>query len=128
MRTSKPLLFAAAALMANSLAGSAAAQSHVDEVIVQGYGLNGASRISRTVAFDDLDLTSLEGRAVLSARIRATADDLCRGLGEDPGARSPILGSCRDDAMRIARTQMRVAVEDAYDRANLAYLDPRLTQ
>lgn len=129
MRASKPLLFtAAAALMAAGFAaGPAAAQSSVDEVVVQGYTADGPSRISRAVQFDDLDLTTIEGRQILSMRIRDTADDLCRTLGEDPGARSPILGSCRDDALRSARTQMRIAIDTAYADRNMAYLDPSLT-
>lgn len=122
------LITAAAALTAAGLgaAAPASAQSYVDELVVEGYGPDGPDRMSRAVAYDDLDLTTLEGREVLRLRIRDTAGDICRALREDPDARSPLIDSCRNDAIKSARMQVRAAIDRAYANATYAYLDPEL--
>jgi UrcA family protein len=125
----KYALIAAAASLAGLAAVPAAhAQDpgpYVDELVVEGYvGPDGPNRLSQTVAYGDLDLTTMEGREMLRLRIRDTAGDLCRAMREDPDARSPLLASCRDDAIRSARNQVRAAVDRAYANASYAYLDP----
>jgi UrcA family protein len=126
MRASKiAILAAAAALFAG--APTAVAQTYVDEVTVEPpFGPDGPRRLSRAVPIDDLDLTTPEGRHVLNMRVHAAAGDLCRALREDPDAWSPLTRSCREDAKRSARSQMRMAIDQAYARASVAYLDPAL--
>jgi len=98
--------------------------TYVDEVVVPGrYGPDGPTTLSRAVSYRDLDLTTYEGRQVLKMRIRDTARDLCRELGEGRGNGGPLLGrSCEDDAVRGARTQMRFAVNRAHARTYYAAL------
>ena len=117
------------------LATPAAAQSvydpytgtYVAEVVVPGryyrnYRGERPVRLSRIVSYRDLDLATLDGRQVLKMRIRATARDICRELGEGPGNGGPLLRSCEDDAVRSARTQVRHAVARAHARTYYASL------
>jgi len=116
----KPLV-AASALAA--LALPAAAQQayvvadgpYVDEVIVSPlpYRSN-LTRLSQRVSYADLDLTTLSGQEVLRLRIKDTARNICRNLGEGPGNGGPLLMSCEDQAIRDARPQVRRAVRYAF--------------
>jgi UrcA family protein len=124
------LAFAAATAAA---AGPAAAQyaygtpaygAYVDELVVVGpsdrYDRDGRpTRLSQAVSFRDLDLAVPEDRRILNLRIRDTARDLCRALGES-GSGSVITPSCVDRAVRDARPQVRVAVNQAYARSEYA--------
>ena len=138
MRTLMPTACAALALGATVALSAVPAQAqyayetpayvsatYVDEVVVPGrYGRDGPNTLSRAVSYRDLDLTTYGGRQVLKMRIRDTARDLCRELGEGPGNGGPLLGrSCVDDAVRGARSQMRVAVNRAFARTYYAALD-----
>ena len=124
---------AALALAAAATASSAGAQvyadegaPYVDEVIITGpVGPDGyPTRLSRTVSLSDLDLATREDQTLPRVRIRDTARDLCRALGEDASGPSPLLGpSCETRAVRNARPQVRLAIEQAYDRARYASLD-----
>ena len=120
-------LITAAALMAGLAAAPAVqAQTYVDEVIVEGpYGREGPRSLSRVVSFADLDLTTPEGREVLRLRVHETAGDLCRTLQEEPDAPSALVPSCRRQAIRDARHQVKRAIDRAYQAATYAYLDPR---
>ena len=123
-----PYLKLAAAVLAAGVAAAplaAQSQSYVDEVVVAPrYGPDGPRSLSQAVPVDDLDLTSRAGREIMRLRVHQTAGDLCRALKEDPDAWSPLTRSCREDAKRSARTQMRMAVDQAYARADAyAYLD-----
>jgi UrcA family protein len=69
----------------------------------------------------DLDLTTGYGQQIMKHRVRATARDVCRELGEGPNNGSPIVPSCDDEAYRSARTQMRVAVNRAFESRAYAY-------
>jgi len=125
----RPACAALALCAAGALAGPAQAQyardvyvddTYVDEIVVPGrYGPDGPTTLSRAVSHRDLDLRTYEGQRVLRMRIRDTARDLCRLLGEGPGNGGPLLlgRSCEDDAVRGARRQMRVAVNRAHARA-----------
>jgi len=101
------------------------ASSTVDEVVVPGrrLGPDGPNSLSRAVSLRDLDLTTAAGRDVMNMRIRATARDLCRALGEDRSAGDALGASCEDQAVRSARTQAKFAVNVAYENAayNHAY-------
>ena len=116
----------AGAAIALALAPTAAAAqavyddgTYVDEVVVTPYYYrNGPDRLSRVVSIRDLDLTTPSGREVMRLRIRDTARDLCRALGESPGSRS-----CEDQAIRDARPQARLAVNQAFANRSYAYLD-----
>jgi UrcA family protein len=97
---------------------------YVDELVVTGpVGRNGPTRLSQAVDIRDLDLATHQDRQVLKWRIRDTARYLCRALGENPGAASPIAPSCVDQAIRDARPQVRLATNQAYARAYYASLD-----
>ena len=125
---------AALALGAAATAAPAAAQyaydnysgAYVDEVVVPGtryrYRGDGPATLSRVVSYRDLDLTTYDGQQVLKMRVRATARDICRELGEGRGNGGPLLRSCEDDAVRSARGQMRFAVARAQSRSYYASL------
>lgn len=126
---------AALALGAAAAAAPAAAQynysaydygsnaASVDEMIVAGRSRHdGPNTLSRPVSFADLDLTTYAGREVLRLRVRETARDVCRELGEGPGNGGPLLRSCEEDAVRSARGQMRVAIARAESRSAYASL------
>jgi UrcA family protein len=124
---------AALALGTAATAAPAAAQytydnysgAYVDEVVVPGryrYRGDGPATLSRVVSYRDLNLASYDGQQVLKMRIRATARDICRELGEGRGNGGPLLRSCVDDAVRSARGQMRFAIARAQSRSYYASL------
>ena len=99
---------------------------YVDELVVIGpVGPEGPRRLSQAVSLRDLDLTTREDREVLRIRIRDTARDLCRALGEDSSGPSQLIPSCRDQAVRDARPQVRLAIDQAYAGARYAALEAR---
>jgi UrcA family protein len=121
-----------AGLAAASAALPAAAQGYYDdtptvaEVVItpQHYGPDGRpDRMSRVVSLRDLDLTTLEGRRIMRLRVRDTARDICRALGES-SAGGPLTPSCVDQAVRDAQPQMRTAVNTAYRTQTYALLEP----
>lgn len=96
---------------------------YVDELVVTGpVNRDGPARLSQAISIRDLDLTTREGQAVLKWRIRDTARELCRALGESSAA-SPIAPSCVDQAIRDARPQVRFATNQAYARNAYARQD-----
>ena len=102
------------------------ATSYVEELIVTGpVRRDGPARLSQAVSYRDLDLRTRAGKDVLKWRIRDTARELCRALGEGPGDSSAIGGSCVDNAVSNARPQVRFAVARAWDRTYYASLDDR---
>lgn len=109
-------------LAALGLAGAAvpaAAQTVLPEVTVTGqWGPYGAPRyLSAPVSYADLDLTTAWGRHELDRRIHATAEDLCRQLGEQPKAViPPVMQSCEQQAVNSAREQQRIAYAEARPR------------
>lgn len=133
MRAHTLTAIAALTLGAAAAATPAAAQytydnysgAYVEEVVVPGtYRYRGArpNTLSRRVSYRDLDLATYDGQQVLKMRIRATARDICRDLGEGRGSGGPLLRSCEDDAVRSARGQMRTAVARAHARSYYAAL------
>jgi UrcA family protein len=120
-------LGAAAALAtpaAAQYAYSTPGETYVGEVVVPGrYSPNGRTTLSRVVSYRDLDLTTYAGQRELKLRIRDTARDICRELGEGRGNGGPLLGrSCEEDAVLGARGQMRFAVARAQARSYYASL------
>jgi UrcA family protein len=98
--------------------------SYVDEVVVTPlYRDRDRNRISRIVSIRDLDLTTLAGREVLRVRIRDTAREICRELGEDRFTGSMLTSSCVDQAIRDTRPQVRLAQRQAWNNRTYAYLD-----
>jgi len=131
---SRPLTAALALAAAASFASAASAQTYgepaylpdpapyvpaayVDELVIPApLGPDGrASRLSRAVSFSDLDLLVPADRALLRVRIRDTARELCRELGEE-GSGPGIVPSCQEQAIRDARPQVRAAIDTAYAR------------
>lgn len=95
----------------------------VDEMVVAGrHRYGGPNTLSRRVSYADLDLATYAGREALRYRVRMTARDICRELGESRGNGSPLVRSCEDDAVRSARTQVRYAVARAEQRSAYASL------
>src|SRR5207237_1100230 len=80
-----------AAAAAAALAARAAAQTVVDEIVVMPQvGADGRPvSLSRVVSFRDLDLRNRADQEVLRLRVRDTARELCRELGETGS--SPLL-------------------------------------
>ena len=122
---STALALAAAAAVAAPAAAQAyddgplyVSANYVDEVIVPGpLSVDGRpTRLSRAISIRDLDLANREDQTLLRLRIRDTARDLCRALGEDGRGYSPVVPSCEDQAVRDARPQVRLAVTQAYAR------------
>jgi len=116
MMKSSPALWLRAALIAGAavVAVPAVAQT-VEELTVtgrQGVGPNTRS-ISAVVSYHDLDLTTESGRAVLDQRVRATAQDLCRRLGENNMGSTGAAPSCEQDAMNSVGQQRQVAIANA---------------
>ena len=121
--TTLALAAATVAVAAPAAAQYAYDSPYVDDLVVTGPGRNGPDRLSQAVDIRDLDLATREGQAVLKWRIRDTAHVLCRALGEENSAPSPIVPSCVDKAIRDARPQVRLATNQAYARAYYASLD-----
>jgi len=108
---------------------SAAAQTYaedpyVGEVTVTGpANRDGPMRMSRVVSIRDLDLTTRYGQEQMRLRIRATARDLCRELGEGRDYSSAVAPTCVDRAIRDVRPQVRVATQRARINRAYAYFD-----
>ena len=109
------LLPLAAAGFLTVAAGAAAAQTVSEIVITPRLGPDGRpTQLSRGVPFGDLDLRTVAGQDVLKARVRDTARDLCRELGEDRSGPSPLAQTCIDRAIAGSREQVRVAIADSF--------------
>lgn len=103
-----------------ALAAAPAQAQEVDEITVMGsIGPDGQPQtLSRAVSFADLDLATDAGADELRVRIRATARDLCRQLGETGGA--GVTPSCVDQATRNALNDARLVIAAARSPAALA--------
>ena len=128
MRTLSRTACAAAVLAAAAAVSAPATAQVVDEVVVTGpVGPDGPRRLSQRVSYADLDLATVAGQEVLRLRIRDTARGLCRALGEDRSAPSPLVPSCEVQAVRDARGQVRratgIALARAEGRTYYAYAD-----
>jgi UrcA family protein len=124
----RPLAAAAALALAAGfavqVAPAKAQDTYVGEVVITApyrTGPEGPARLSRVVYVGDLDLTTFDGQRALKHRIRATARDVCRELGEGSGNGGPLMRSCEEQAYQDARPQMRVAVNRAYEASAYAY-------
>jgi UrcA family protein len=69
--------------------------------------------LSEPVRFDDLDLATREGAHALRDRIRRTASQLCRRLGENYVSSSSDGSHCYRDAVDEALEQADGAIADA---------------
>jgi UrcA family protein len=100
---------------------------YVEELVVPApqYRDGRLTRLSRVVSIRDLNLVMPQDREILRIRIRDTARDICRALGEDNFIGSSIPRSCQDQAIRDARPQVRLAIDQAYARASYASLEAR---
>lgn len=90
------------------LAGPSNAQT-VEELTITGH-LGDVAQLSQAVNYADLDLTTKAGEDMLKTRIKDTAKDLCRRLGEANQSSTPLVPSCEDGAYRDAMPQIRQAV------------------
>lgn len=116
----RSMLFAAVAGAAFAAASTAAlAQvatdpSTVGELTVTGrWPGDRPQTLSAPVSYADLDLRMSRDQAELRHRVQATAEDLCRQLGEG-GPQPPMVGgSCRENAVRGAMGQVRMAIAQA---------------
>jgi UrcA family protein len=110
-------LAAVAALSAGVLSAPATAQTTLQELTVTGTSHRAGQppqRLVERVSFAGLDLTTPDGRKVLEARIRDSAQSICSKLGEAPASRTNLGTSCEE-----------VSISDAMGRAELAYADAR---
>jgi UrcA family protein len=92
-----------------------APQPVLGEVVVMGrYGVGPEVRsLSAPVSYGDLDLTTDAGRDLLRDRVRATAQDLCRRLGEQGMGGAAAAPSCEQDAVDNAQAQEQTAIATA---------------
>jgi len=121
-----PALWLRAALIAGGVAVAAPALAQtVEELTVTGRQRVGPETrtLSAAVSYRDLDLTTESGRTVLTQRVRSTAQDLCRQLGEQNMGSAAVAQSCERDAINSASDQQRVAIANAEPR-NLAETTP----
>jgi UrcA family protein len=100
--------------------------AYVDEVVVPApyHRYYEPNRLSARVSYRDLDLTTYEGRRVLDMRIRDTARDICRRLGEENASGDALAPSCVDGAIRSARPQVRTAIAESYRSPVYAWNEP----
>ena len=109
---------ALAALLTLTWAAEAFAQATVEEVVVvaryQGKELRS---LKVPVSYRDLDLTTEPGRKTLKERVKATAAEACRRLGEAGAGETPMVPSCERGAVESAAQQMRVAIASAVPRS-----------
>lgn len=99
-------------------AGPSLAQTVEELTVIGRYGAEAnAPQLSAAVSYADLDLTTEAGRAILRERVRLTASDLCRRLGEANIGGTALAPSCERDAMNRAREQERLAYVSAVSRS-----------
>jgi UrcA family protein len=120
--TPSRLVLAAIASAGFAMVSVPAFAQSVDELTVTGHYRN-ADTISAVVGYGDLDLTTAWGQTELKSRIKATAHDLCKQLGEDDSGASALAPTCVQDAVASANGQMRMAFDQATPRS-LAYIPP----
>jgi UrcA family protein len=90
-----------------------AAKTPTGEIIVTApSGRPNAKGLSAPVSYRDLDLTTNTGRNSLSQRVRLTARDLCRRLGQSNKG-THAAGTCEQDAVNSTRVQQRTAIAQA---------------
>ena len=112
-----PCALAAALSLAAAVAPASAqvvAQTTTGEITVTArYPAAGADvrSLSAPVSYRDLDLTTDSGRDMLRKRVKTTARELCRRLGEAPYA--PPAPPCDQAAADSASDQIRVAIAQA---------------
>jgi UrcA family protein len=73
----------------------------------------GPEQVSRPVSYRDLDLRTEMGVKTLRQRVKTTAVDLCKELGEVNTRTSTIIPSCEDAAVGTAAWDIRRAVTAA---------------
>jgi UrcA family protein len=86
-------------------------QTTTGELVVTGRYYVGPNvrALSAPVSYRDLDLTTGAGRDTLKQRVKTTAADLCKRLGEGGMGGTPAMTSCEQDAINSAAEQERVA-------------------
>jgi UrcA family protein len=124
----KTQLLAAVVAAGFATAAVPAFAQDVEEITVVGsIGPDGTpTTLSRAVTISDLDLKSDAGVKEMRTRIRATARDLCRELGESPSASplSPSLPTCETAAVRTAMGQARMVVAQVRATPDYAFVEP----
>lgn len=106
----------AGAVAAAAVGLPALAQEAGGGFTVIGSHRHAPDEIAASVSYSDLDLSTSAGRATLHHRVRMTARDLCRRIGEDHIGGSVTAPSCEDMAMLGAEPQERAAVAGAQSR------------
>ena len=119
--------FCAAAAIAGfaALAAAPVVAQTVDEITVMGrMGPDGRpAELSRVITISDLDLATDAGVGALRVRVRDTARDLCRQLGETGGG-SGLLRSCEDEAVARAMNDAKPIIAARRSGATYAVAAP----
>ena len=117
-------LAVAGAVFAALPANAQPAPNTVDELTVYGRpGLYGEpNTLSRVVSIADLDLRYDTDVREMQRRVRMTARQICRELGETGGG--GVTPSCEDAAVRGAQRQTRFAIAQARSPDYYAYNAP----
>ena len=128
----KSIIMGLCAALATGFAVPAAAQDYgypddgygEAEIVVEGHGRvsDDIRRLSQPVYFGDLDLDHWRDREIFRGRVRATANDLCERLGEDPTS-SPPVRSCREDAYRKAMERLGTWRQNEIPRGSVLVAD-----
>ncbi|CAN7579921.1 UrcA family protein [Phenylobacterium sp. LjRoot219] len=106
-------LGAVCALAVLTAGAPASAQEGVEEFTVIGSSQQvDVRRISASVNFQDLDLTTKQGRDQFNQRIWRTAGELCDRLGE-PNYAVGMAFACQDKAFEAAAPSRRKAIKQA---------------
>lgn len=108
-----PLGGACAAALLLAVGAPAFGQETMEEFTVIGQSKQvDVRRISASVNYQDLDLTTQDGRRQLKQRVWRTASQLCARLGE-PEQAVGMAFACQDDAFDSAAPMLRAAVNQA---------------
>ena len=111
------LVAALAAGLAAAWAASAQPQTVAEEVVVTArYKGKELRSLSVPVSYRDLDLTTEAGRETLKKRVKDTANDACRRLGEGNLGGTYALPSCEREAINSVAGQEQQAFAHAKPR------------
>lgn len=116
--SSRTWICAALAFGLTAAAVPAITQTAGELTVTGRYGVGSDVRsLSAPVSYRDLDLATQGGRDLLRERVRMTAQDLCRRLGEAGTGGPALTPSCERDAINSVAEQERIAFAGATSRA-----------
>jgi len=79
-------------------------------------GLPGQATVTSTVRFDDLDLSSAEGKAQLERRLSRAVSSMCRPSGRLTLSEGEARNACLETARASAKHSLQIALNGARSR------------